>query len=195
MASSSPEITLSTHVADIVSAIEYADLRDVVLVAHSYSGVPATIAANRIPDRISHVVYLAATLPRTGRSVFDTFPPAVSEAIQQAADAQGDGWLFPVMDDDMLDAYVGDHGLSPSDRMWLHGRAVGQPITVYREPVPADLSAVESLPRTYIVCTGDPQVPLPADIEVVKFEAGHWPMATKPAELAAELSRLTRGAR
>jgi pimeloyl-ACP methyl ester carboxylesterase len=59
---SSPEITLSTHVADIVSAIEYASLRDVVLVAHSYSGVPATIAANRIPDRISRVVYPATVL-------------------------------------------------------------------------------------------------------------------------------------
>jgi hypothetical protein len=50
------------------------------------------------------------------------------------------------------------------------------------------------LPRTYIVCTEDPQVPLPADVEVVKFEAGHWPMATKPAELAALLSRLATGA-
>jgi pimeloyl-ACP methyl ester carboxylesterase len=69
------EITLSTHVADIVSAIEYADLRDVVLVAHSYSGVPATIAANRIPDRISRVVYLAAVLALAGRSLLDIFRP------------------------------------------------------------------------------------------------------------------------
>jgi hypothetical protein len=90
-----------------------------VLVAHSYSGVPATIAANWIPDRISRVVYLAAVLALAGRSLFDTFPPAVSQAIQQSADAEGDGWLFPMMDDDMLDARVGDHGLSTQDRVWL----------------------------------------------------------------------------
>jgi pimeloyl-ACP methyl ester carboxylesterase len=187
---SSPEITLSTHVADIVSAIEYANLRGVVLVAHSYSGVPATIAANRIPDRISRIVYLAAVLALAGRSLFDIFPPAVSQAIQQSADAESDGWQFPMMDDDMLDTYVGGHGLSTQDRVWLRARAAGQPIAAYREPAPADLSAVESLSRTYIACTGDPQVPLAADVEVVMFEAGHWPMATKLAELAALLSRI-----
>lgn len=100
-----------------------------------------------------------------------------------------------MMDDDMLDAKVGDHGLSTQDRAWLRARAAGQPIAAYREPAPADLSAVETLPRTYIVCTGDPQIPLPADVEVVEFEAGHWPMATKPAELAALLNRIATGVR
>lgn len=192
---SCPEVTLSTHVTDIVSAIEYAELRDVVLVAHSYSGMPATIAANRIPDRISRVVYLAAVLAVAGRSVFDLFPPAVEQEIQQIADAEGDGYLFPMMDDDMLDAYMGKHGLSTQDRVWLRARAAGHPIATYREPAPTDLSAVEALPRTYIVCTGDPPIPLPAGLEVVELEAGHWPMATKPAELAALLNRITTGVR
>ncbi|HEX5345603.1 MAG TPA: alpha/beta hydrolase [Pseudonocardiaceae bacterium] len=187
---SSPQITLSTHVTDIVSAIEYADLHDVVLVAHSYSGVPATIAANLIPDRISRVVYVAAVVAPAGRSLFDVFPPAAAQAFQQLADADGDGWLLPMFNDDMLDAFAGAHGLSMQDRRWLRARAAGQPIATYGELAPADLSAVGSLPRTYIVCTGDPGLPLPAGIEVVKFEAGHWPMASKPAELAALLSRI-----
>jgi hypothetical protein len=94
-----------------------------------------------------------------------------------------------MMDDDMLDANVGDHGLSTQDRAWLRARAAGQPIAAYREPALADLSAVESLPRTYIACTGDPQVPLPRPASR-SSEAGHWPMATKPAGLAALLSRI-----
>lgn len=192
---SSPEITLSTHVADIVSAIEYADLRDVVLVAHSYSGVPATIAANRISDRISHLIYLAAVVAQAGRSLVDLFPPEAAQAIQQTADAEGDGWRFPMPDDDILNAHVGDHGLSTQDRAWLRARAVGHPLAAYLEPAPADLSAVESLPRTYIVCTADPPFPLPTGLDVVEFEAGHWPMATKPTELTALLNRIATGAR
>src|SRR5690606_10614681 len=38
----SPDVTVTTHSDDIVAALETADLRDVVLVAHSYAGAPAT---------------------------------------------------------------------------------------------------------------------------------------------------------
>jgi pimeloyl-ACP methyl ester carboxylesterase len=90
------EITLSTHVADIVSAIEYADLRDVVLVAHSYSGVPATIAANRIPDRISRVVsWLRCWRWLAGRC-------STSSAHRRAGDpavGRRRGWRLAVPDD------------------------------------------------------------------------------------------------
>ena len=57
------EINLQTHIQDIVSTIEYERLSDVSLVAHSYGGMVATGAADRITDKIDALIYLDAALP------------------------------------------------------------------------------------------------------------------------------------
>ena len=67
----SPDIGLETHVTDVVNRIEWEQLHEVVLVGHSYGGVIATLAADRIPHRIRRVVYVDAILPEDGRSVAD----------------------------------------------------------------------------------------------------------------------------
>ncbi|WP_327581542.1 alpha/beta hydrolase [Nonomuraea sp. NBC_00507] len=181
--------TLTTHARDITAAIEYAGLREVVLVAHSYGGAPATIAANTLPERIARVVYLAALLPEPGKSLFDITPAPVVEAITETVQ---DGRI-PVMSDEVIDANFGKHGLTPQDRAWLRARGVGQPIGTYRDPAPADLGAVQSLPRTYIACAGDPGGPphLPG-LDVITLEAGHWPMITEPVALARVLDEVAR---
>ncbi len=181
--------TLTTHVLDITAAIEVAGLRDVVLVAHSYGGAPATIAAARIPDRIARIVYVAAVLPQAGKTLFDITPPGVEKAITQTIE---DGRI-PVMSDEVLDSNFGRHGLTPEDRAWLRARGIGQPINTYRDPAPADLSAVEGLPRTHIVCMGDPGDPaVPSGHDLVTIDTGHWPMITKPVELARLIDKAAR---
>jgi pimeloyl-ACP methyl ester carboxylesterase len=185
----SPATTLTTHARDITDAIEYAGLSGVVLVAHSYGGAPATIAANTIPERIAGVVYLAALLPEPGKSLFDITPTPVVEAIMETVQ---DGRI-PVMSDEIIDVNFGEHGLSPQDRAWLRARGVGQPIGTYRDAAPADLGAVQRLPRTYIACAGDPGNPprLPG-VNVITLEAGHWPMITEPEMLARVLDKVAR---
>ena len=60
----SPEVNLATHITDVVNVIEFEDLDDVVLLGHSYGGLVVTGAADRIPERISQLVYLdTAPLP------------------------------------------------------------------------------------------------------------------------------------
>ncbi|MDF2709727.1 MAG: putative esterase [Nonomuraea muscovyensis] len=181
--------TLTTHARDITAVIEYAGLREVVLVAHSYGGAPATIAATTIPGRIARVVYLAALLPEPGKSLFDLTPAPVVEAIMETV---RDGRI-PVMSDEIIDAGFGEHGLTPKDRAWLRARGVGQPIGTYRDPAPADLGAVQRLPRTYIACAADPGGPprLP-DVDVITLDAGHWPMITEPESLARLLDEVAR---
>lgn len=183
----SSNTTLTTHARDITAAIEYAGLRDVVLVAHSYGGAPATIAATTIAGRIARMVYLAALLPEPGKSLFDSTPAPAVEAIMETV---RDGRI-PVMSEEVIDANFGDHGLTPEDRAWLRARGAGQPIGTYQDPAPADLGAAQRLPRTYITCTGDPGGPprLP-DLEVITLDAGHWPMITEPAELARVLDQV-----
>src|SRR4051812_30131132 len=53
-----PDIDLDTHIADVVRLVEVEDLRDVVLVGHSYGGMPVSAAALRLRDRIRAVVYV-----------------------------------------------------------------------------------------------------------------------------------------
>jgi pimeloyl-ACP methyl ester carboxylesterase len=67
----SPQVNLSTHVQDVVSAIWYEDLQDVVLLGFSYGGMVVTGALEHIADRVAHLVYLDAFVPRNGQSLYD----------------------------------------------------------------------------------------------------------------------------
>ena len=66
-----PETDLTTHVTDLVTLVEYEDLRDFVLVGHSYGGMVITGAADRLTDRVAHLVYFDAFLPEDGQSCYD----------------------------------------------------------------------------------------------------------------------------
>ncbi|WP_095203401.1 alpha/beta fold hydrolase [Mesorhizobium carmichaelinearum] len=62
----SPDIDLETHICDVLGLLETEDLKDVVLVGHSYAGIVASGAADRAVGRIARVVYLDAIVPRDG---------------------------------------------------------------------------------------------------------------------------------
>src|SRR6266511_1450452 len=67
----SGEVGLATHIDEVVNTILWEDLRDVVLVGHSYGGMVITGVADRIPDRIRRLVYLDAFLPDSGETALD----------------------------------------------------------------------------------------------------------------------------
>src|ERR1700745_1432679 len=89
-----PSIDLETHIQDVLNVIKYEDLRDVVLVGHSYGGMVATGVADRARDRISRLIYLDAFVPTDGQSLMDANPPATRQRMQELAKA-GDGWRVP----------------------------------------------------------------------------------------------------
>ena len=66
-----PEVNLTTHIQDVCNAIWYEDLSDIILVGHSYGGMVVTGVADRMPERIQHLVYLDAFLPADGQSLYD----------------------------------------------------------------------------------------------------------------------------
>ena len=59
----SPQVCLTTHVADVVNAVWYEDLSDIVLLGFSYGGFVVTGALGHIGDRVRHLVYLDAFVP------------------------------------------------------------------------------------------------------------------------------------
>jgi pimeloyl-ACP methyl ester carboxylesterase len=66
-----PEVNLTTHILDVSNAIWYEDLTDIILVGHSYGGMVVTGVAERMPERIKHLIYLDAFLPDDGQSLYD----------------------------------------------------------------------------------------------------------------------------
>lgn len=91
----SKQVGLATHISDIVNYIKWWDLKTIILVGHSYGGAVITGVADKIPDRIAHIVYLDATVMVHGESVLlDHFQPEMAEKIQESADKGGDGWLL-----------------------------------------------------------------------------------------------------
>ena len=57
-----------------------------MLVGHSGGGFDATLAADAVPEHVSHITYLAAALPREGR----TYPEAM--AMRDDDDPRADGF-------------------------------------------------------------------------------------------------------
>jgi len=72
---SSPDVGVNLHIQDVVNFIEWENLRDVVLVGHSYGGMVITGVVDRVPERFKHVIYLDAFLPEDGESAYGTFGP------------------------------------------------------------------------------------------------------------------------
>ncbi len=139
-----PDIGLETNIQDILNLFHYEDLTDVTLVCQSYGGMVATGVADRIPERINHLVYLNALAPENGQSVLGLTPPAFRKRFEEAAQTDGEGWRIPVppFEDD------------PQIAAFARGRYVPTPLRPFTEPI--ELGPFpEQLRRTYIWCTKD----------------------------------------
>jgi pimeloyl-ACP methyl ester carboxylesterase len=90
----SRDVGLDTHVADVANLMIWENLRDIVLVGHSYGGVVARHVADRMPDRIRSLIYLDAFVPENGKTLFDYLPDN-GEGDRKLAVAHGDGWKVP----------------------------------------------------------------------------------------------------
>lgn len=187
----SPETDLDTHILDVVNLLEWEELRGVVLVGHSYAGLVIGGAADRVPERLAHLVFLAANLPRDGHALFDEWSPAGRTLVEEEARVGGDGWRWPFPDD----LGGGGAGLAAADERWLRAKAVGHPLRTFAQPLRYANPSTAALPRTYIRCAADGS-PLPDEVKrdgsgdgwrLRQLPTGHYPMISRPRELAEQL--------
>ncbi|MFF0771597.1 alpha/beta fold hydrolase [Nonomuraea wenchangensis] len=193
-----PEVGLDTHADDIVELITQDDLTDVVLVGHSYAGLVISSAANRIPERIAHLVYLDAMVPEDGENAVDVHP--MTQALIDRAAQSGTGWRIPPMPE--LPPPLGLFGVTdPADVAWLRAMLSDQPVLCLQQPVRLDNPATRTIPRTHIHCVADvpegiSRRPVPATqpngspAQVWELPTGHDCMITMPAELTELLLKL-----
>src|SRR5437588_1448752 len=90
-----PSIDLETHIQDILKVIRYEDLRDIVLIGHSYGGMVATGVADRARDRIAQLIYLDAFVPGDGQALVDLLPAEGRAMMRERARSEGEGWSIP----------------------------------------------------------------------------------------------------
>ncbi|MDB6094139.1 MAG: pytH [Verrucomicrobia bacterium] len=83
---------LDTHIEDILNVLRFENLHDVILVGHSYGGMVVTGVADRMPERISRIVYLDALLPENGESVNTARGGANSAIASKAVDGFIPAW-------------------------------------------------------------------------------------------------------
>ena len=80
-----PDIHLSTHIQDVVATIDTEELQDVILAVHSYAGMVGTGVADLMPERLRHLVYVDAMVPKPGEAWNATHTRAVREGRLAAA--------------------------------------------------------------------------------------------------------------
>ncbi|GGN31043.1 alpha/beta fold hydrolase [Streptomyces fuscichromogenes] len=187
-----PDVGLDTHVADVVGLIKDEDLTDVVLVGHSYAGLVVSWAANEVPDRVGHLVYLDAMVPEHGETAAD-IQPVTRDLIDRAL-ASDSGWRVPPLPE--MPPPYGLFGVTEAaDLAWLRTMLYDQSVRTFQQPVRLDDPAVRTIPRTHIHCLanvpeGVVRRPVPATERVWELPTGHDCMITMPAGLAGLLLKL-----
>jgi pimeloyl-ACP methyl ester carboxylesterase len=178
----SKNVTLDTHIADVVSVIEAEELLDAVLVGHSYAGIVITGVADRLAARLRHLVYVDAAVPQPGES-WSSGHSAETQATRRKAIAES-GVLLPP--DPTL------FGLTGADRAWVARRLTPQPGGVYDAPLHFDAARVAALPRTFVDCNAPALTTIAAMRQRVRAEpgwsvaeiaTGHDPMVSAPLAL------------
>lgn len=189
----SPDVDLDLHITDVVKVLQFEDLRDVILVGHSYGGMVITGVADRSTGRIGHMVYLDAANPENGQSLVDVAGP-----LMEAARADGrvvDGIelvLFPGRDP------MNFYGVKdPGQIDWMKPRLTPHPWRCFEQKLHlTNEAAMRRIPETHIVCTET----LPfRDTESLRarsegrlwdVDTGHDLMISEPEAVAELLLRL-----
>jgi pimeloyl-ACP methyl ester carboxylesterase len=191
-----PDVDLEAHIKDVMTCLTYDDLRDVVLVGHSYGGMVITGVTERARERVAKLVYVDAFVPKDGDSALSLLPPPFQQAFREQAQTQGDGWRLPASEK-QLDIW----GLKPGPaREFVRSKLCDFSLRCFEQAIrlPPDTTSID---RTYIACVapGYPARPAFAPFaEKAKREgwryhelpAGHDCHVELPDELAAILLSL-----
>jgi pimeloyl-ACP methyl ester carboxylesterase len=186
-----PDISLQTHIDDVLGLIAAEEVRNIVLVGHSYGGMVITGVADALLARgdvgMKHLVYVDAMVPLPGEGWGQGHPPEIMQARLAAAKAHDNA--LPPPD-------AADFGLAGADRDWVNRRSVPHPFGMYRVPLAFDGERWARVPRTFIDCTQPAYVTIDAmrrrvraqpGWRVVEIATGHCPMVSAPETLVAHL--------
>jgi pimeloyl-ACP methyl ester carboxylesterase len=186
-----PDIDLDLHITDITALLRYEDLREVILVGHSYGGMVITGVADRAADRVGRIVFLDAATPRNGQSLLDVAGPMIEATRPSGAVVDGvELVLLPTPDAGYF------YGVTdPDDVAWMADRLAGHPWKCFEQPLRlTNETALWAIPQFHVVCTStvptrDPEMIRRARAEgrLWEIDTGHDLMLTEPQAVADAL--------
>jgi pimeloyl-ACP methyl ester carboxylesterase len=188
----SPGIDLDTHIRDVTAVLQYEDLRDVILVGHSYGGMVITGAADRAADRVGRLVYLDAANPKDGQSLVDVTGDYITWTRQLGKVVDGVELVLLPESSDVAALYgVTD----PGDAAWMATKLTGHPWRCFEQPLTlTNEAAYLAIPQYHIVCTSTLATRDHALIEQARaagrlwdIDTGHDLMITEPRATASAL--------
>jgi pimeloyl-ACP methyl ester carboxylesterase len=190
----SPAVDLDMHIRDVVHLLHFEDLRDVILVGHSYGGMVITGVADRAADRIGKLVYLDAANPTNGQSLVDVTAGAITAVRQQSEVIDGaEVVLLPAPG---AAAFFGV--TDPDDAAWMDERLTAHPWRTFEQKLElTNEDALWAIPQYHIVCTStlatrDPELMGKARDagRLWDIDTGHDLMVTEPDFVARTLQEI-----
>jgi pimeloyl-ACP methyl ester carboxylesterase len=181
------QITLTTHVTDVVNLLKFENLRDVVLLGHSYGGMVISGVVEAVPERIAALVYLDAFVPENGQSLHDLVPEAQRVRQLEAAATNG-GFIPPIP--------AAHFGVNEADRAYVDAQCNPQPFETMRERLVLTGARERVMHKAYLRAADYTSIPFEAararfsgqpEWFVASIAGGHDLMLDAPEELADAL--------
>jgi pimeloyl-ACP methyl ester carboxylesterase len=187
--------TLENRTDAITGVLQSGD----VLVGHSGGGFDITLAANRAPDRVRHLIYLAAGLPIEGRPLVEATGGAsetgkierLNETISSTSLRQTQDGRLEWTDKESAAALF-YHDCSRETVDWAFARFSPAPPDILVHPVTLTAYWAAELPRSYVLCLQDRALPFATAMRFAGrlgvvphfMDTSHSPFLSQPAALA-----------
>jgi pimeloyl-ACP methyl ester carboxylesterase len=187
LSSSGEHPTAGMHEDAAVLAAELSSVEGpVVVLGHSYGGIPITEAAAGAAN-VTRLIYLAAYMPDKGQSMYTL------HGLPDPDDVTG---LFPLINDPRTSLY-GD--LPDAEAEQAMSELVEQTVLSFAERV--DAAAWNHIPSTYIIAEHDKAIPPEVQeqmatqaTETHRIASAHSPFLSQPHQLAALIDKIVRSA-
>lgn len=161
-----PGLAIEDFATDVCNVIEAEELRDIILVGHSFAGGPVSVVADRMPERLKQLVFLDAVLLEDGQSAFSKLDPAiVAQRVKLAQETSG-GLTIPPPPPAAFGV------TEPQDVAWLRRRLTPHPLHSYMAPIRLNHPLGNGVNKTYIACTHPAYEPLVPTQEWVRRQNG-----------------------
>jgi hypothetical protein len=144
----SMNLTLDTHITDIVNLFKWEDLKDACLAVHSAGGWPGSGALEHIGDRVSSIVWVDAFMPKNGESQLDQISPFSRKALEEAM-AKGEAGRKPPK--------ASQYSLSEKDYAWMDSKLTPQPNSIVRDAIKLTGALQKVKKKTFIRAPKYPQ--------------------------------------
>ncbi|MFI5955663.1 alpha/beta fold hydrolase [Cryptosporangium sp. NPDC051539] len=184
-------LRLADAVDHVVAEVERRDLKNVVLVGHSYAGIPITGATPRLAGRLAGFAFFSAFIPRRGESMADAMGPELAGYLRGTIEASPQGTIS--VDFEQFRAMLLPDAPEPLQRL-VFDQLLPQPGGYMLDAPDVDGVDVLGLPITYVLAREDQGLAAPGaelaarvGVEPVLVPGSHEALLTHPDEVASAL--------